>query len=317
MNFGYECIKCTEHCNGGIIMASKKLSRSRELAATVIFAALQILKEKGGEAPGRVVLAEVGKRVSLDDWAQAVYEKSGYVRWQSILHFYSIDCIKAGYLIKKKGVWYLTPEGEKALQLGDVGLLNAATAAYRKWSNENQPTESKEEEVAEEGQQGQEATIHEIEQLAIEGLKKQINQKNPYEFQELVAALLRGMGYYTPFVAPQGKDGGVDVIAYRDPLGTVSPRIKVQIKHRETSASVQEVRQLMGLLQKDGDVGMFVSSGGFTPDAKTTARSSHVHVELIDQDRFISLWQEFYVKLTDEDKSLLPLMVIYFYAPSI
>lgn len=77
------------------------------------------------------------------------------------------------------------------------------------------------------------------------------------------------------------------MIAYRDPLGTVSPRIKVQIKHRDSSATVQEVRQLMGLLQKDGDVGMLVSSGGFTPDAKTTARGSHVHVELIDLDRVI------------------------------
>lgn len=254
----------------------------------------------------------------LDEWARATYEKSGYVRWQSILHFFSIDCIKAGYLVKKQGVWYLTPEGESALRLGDVSLLKAAIAAYRKWRDENQPPEvTEDQDVSDEGQQGQEATIHEIEQLAIESLKKQIRLKNPYEFQELVAALLRGMGYYTPFVAPQGKDGGIDVIAYRDPLGTVSPRIKVQIKHRDTSASVQEIRQLMGLLQKDGDVGMFVSSSGFTPDAKAAARGSHVHVELIDLDRFIGLWQEFYQKLTDEDKALLPLVPIYFYAPSV
>jgi restriction system protein len=178
-------------------------------------------------------------------------------------------------------------------------------------------TGQEEEGAAEESQQGQEATVHEMEQLAIEGLKKQIGLKNAYEFQDLAAALLRGMGYYTPFVAPHGKDGGVDIIAYRDPLGTVSPRIKVQIKHRpSTPATVQEVRQLMGLLQKDGDVGIFVSSGGFTPDSKTTARSSHVHVELIDLDRFITLWQEFYAKLIDEDKSLLPLTPIFFYAPS-
>ena len=58
------------------------------------------------------------------------------------------------------------------------------------------------------------------------------------------------MGYYTPFVAPQGKDGGIDVIAYRDPLGTVSPRIKIQIKHRDASASVQEIRQLWDFFRK-------------------------------------------------------------------
>ena len=71
----------------------------------------------------------------------------------------------------------------------------------------------------------------------------------------------------------------------------------------------------MGLLQKDGDVGIFVSSNGFTSDAKATARSSHVHVELIDFERFISLWQEFYHKLTDEDKVRLPLRAVYFLAP--
>jgi restriction system protein len=299
-------------------MSRIKLAPSRDLAAKVIFAALQILKERGGQAPGREVVAEVEKRVDLDEWAKATYKKSGHIRWQSILHFFSIDCIKAGYLIKKKGVWYLTPEGEEALKLGAVELLKAASTAYRKWREENQPTEeSGDDDGSEDGEQAQEATIHENEQLAIEGIKKQINLRNAYEFQDLVAALLRGMGYYTPFVAPKGKDGGVDIIAYRDPLGTVSPRIKVQVKHKEATAAVHEVRQLMGLLQKDGDVGMFVSSAGFTSDTKTTARSSHIHVELVDMDRFISLWEEFYPKLADEDKALLPLVPIYFYAPSV
>jgi restriction system protein len=303
----------------------KKLSKSRALAAKVIFAALQILKENGGELNGREVVEKVGQRVELDDWAKSKYEKSGYIRWQSILHFFSIDCIKAGYLIKKKGTWYLTPEGESAISegesaisLGEVELLESATRAYRKWKKEKE-IEANDEEVddtSSSSDKEQEATIDEIEQIALDGIKSHIKSKNPYEFQDLVAALLRGMGYYTPFVAPKGKDGGVDIIAYRDPLGTVSPRIKVQVKHREQSANVQEIRQLMGLLQKDGDVGIFISSGGFTPDAKTTARSSHVHVELIDLPRFIELWQEFYSKLSDEDKSMLPLTPIFFYAPS-
>jgi len=297
----------------------KDLSRSKALAAKVIYAALKVLKDAGGELPGREVIARVSETVQLDAWDRETYEKSGYVRWISILHFFTIDCIKAGFLVKQKGVWFVTKEGEAALTLGEHGLLDVATKAYRDWKKkvgESVDDENNiEEPVIEEGARAREITLEEVDQLASEGLRKYIEAKTPYEFQDLIAALLRGMGYHTPFVAPRGKDGGIDVVAYQDPLGTQTPRIKIQIKHRDTPASVKEIRELMGLLQKDGDVGIFVSTNGFTSDAKTTARSSHVHVELIDFERFISLWQEFYQKLSDEDKAKLPLRAVYFLAP--
>lgn len=307
---------------------SKVQSRSRQLAAKVTFCALQILVEKGGEAAGRDVISEIESRLTFDTWAKEVYEKSGYTRWKSILHFFTIDLIKSGFLVKNKGVWYVTTEGEAALKLGEVGMLDKATEGYYKWREANPKNEKKSvasvvddidsDDVPDAiNEQAQEATIQQMEQLAIDGLRQQINSKNAYEFQDLVAALLRGMNYYTPFVAPKGKDGGIDVIAYQDPLGVKSPRIKVQIKHRETTANVSEIRELMGLLQKEGDIGLFISTGGFTSDAKTTARTSHVHVELIDFDRFIALWQEFYDKLNDEDKDRLRLRPVYFYEPSI
>jgi restriction system protein len=307
---------------------SKIQSRSRQLAAKVTFCALQILVEKGGEAAGRDVISEIEKRLTLDEWAKEVYEKSGYTRWKSILHFFTIDLIKSGFLVKNKGVWYITTEGEAALKFGEVAMLDKATEGYYKWREANPKGEKKSvasvvDDIASDdaadavNEQAQEATIQQMEQLAIDGLRQQINSKNAYEFQDLVAALLRGMNYYTPFVAPKGKDGGIDVIAYQDPLGVRTPRIKVQIKHRESTANVSEVRELMGLLQKEGDVGLFISTGGFTSDAKITARTSHVHVELVDFDRFISLWQEFYDKLNDEDKDKLRLRPVYFYEPSI
>ncbi len=289
----------------------------RPLAARLIFAALKILKENGGEMRGKQVIEEVEKRVQLGEWEKHRYEKSGYIRWRSVLHFYTIDLIKAGFLIKKKGIWFLTPEGDSALKLGESALLDTATKAYREWRLKNpRQAEVPETDIAivEETAKEEDISADEIEQSAYDQIENYINKKTPYEFQDLAAALLRGMGYFTPFVAPAGKDGGVDIVAYRDPLGTSSPRIKVQIKHREASATVQEVRQLMGLLQKDGDVGIFISSGGFTPDAKTTARNSNVHVELVDLPRFVALWQEFYQKLTDEDKTKLPLFPIYLLA---
>ncbi|MCV6639560.1 restriction endonuclease [Candidatus Albibeggiatoa sp. nov. NOAA] len=296
-------------------MAKARNSKSLKLAEKLIFAAFGVLKEHNGELQGRKVIEEVGKRVELDGWAKARYEKSGQVRWKSILQFYTIDCRKAGFLLKNNGIWYLTPEGEAALELGESNLLLQANYAYQEWKARQTIDAVDEEEGKEEQDRSKklsEATIDEYEEIAIEGLKAFVANLNPYEFQDVVAALLRGMGYYTPFIAPKGKDGGLDVIAYRDPLGTVTPRMKVQIKHRETSATVQEIRQLMGLLQREGDVGIFVSTGGFTADAKATARNSHVHVELIDFDRFIGLWQDFYEKLPDEDKKRLPLTPIYF-----
>jgi restriction system protein len=295
---------------------AKELSRTHALAAKVLFAAFQVLKEKGGELPGREVIDEIERRVQLDEWAKETYAKTGYVRWQSILHFFSIDAVKAGFLLKKNGVWYLTADGEKALSLGELGLLRAAQAAYREWKRKHEEeAEGGEDEGEAYSDKGATVTLQRIQEIALEGLTKYISSKDGYEFQDLVAALLRGMGYFTR-TSPRGKDGGVDIVAYRDPLGTQSPRIKVQVKHREQQATVQQVRELMGLLQRNGDVGIFVSTGGFTPDAKTAAQGSQVHIELVDLPRFIGLWRDFYHKLTDEDKAGLPLTPVYFLEPT-
>lgn len=293
-------------------MTKSKLSPTKALAVKVSYAALSILKDNGGEMPMRDLMDRVENQVELTEWDKERYEKTGYIRWQSVLHFYSIDFVKAGYLRKKQAVWYLTPEGEDALNLDPVGLLESAQKAYKKWKSQQPATASGEEK--EPGAEEPVVTLEQAEQNAQDSLENHIAKMNPYEFQDLVAALLRGMGFYTPFVAPRGKDGGIDIVAYRDPLGIESPRIQVQIKHKLSTASVQEVRQLMGLLKKQGDVGLFIASAGFTPDAKMTARTSGVHVELVDLARFINLWKQFYGKLPDEDKALLPLTPIYFLA---
>lgn len=289
-------------------------SPTRKLAAMVVHAAFEVLRENNGEMRSRDVIAEVERRVKLDDWAMERYVSSGATRWVTILRFFTIDCVKAGFLVKKSGTWYLTPEGEDAIALGPRGLLDEASKKYRAWDAERKKSETIGGEDVEEGEDVGKVTMDQIQELGNASLERHIAGKNAYEFQDLAAALLRGMGYYTPFVAPRGKDGGVDVIAYRDPLGTVSPRIKVQVKHRQSPTSVDEIRQLMGILQKDGDVGIFISTAGFTSDARRAASGGQVHVELIDLTRFIELWQEYYSKLDDEDKVLMPLVPVYFLA---
>jgi len=295
----------------------EKLSPSKQSVAKTLFATFKILKSSGGQLSGRNVIEKLRETLQFNDWEKQIYEKTGYVRWESILRFYTVDCQKAGFLRKNKGVWYLTEEGEKAISLGQIKLLETVAKAYRAWVADNKEDKPKKEkepiELEENKTQTQKANIDLTEEQALAGIKEFIKSKNAYEFQDLVAALLRAMKYHTPFISPKGKDGGLDIVAYNDPLGATSPRLKVQVKHKpESSVPVDDIRSLTGLLNKDGDIGLFVTSGFFTSEAERCARESHRHIKLLDIDNFITLWQEFYNQMTDEDKNLLPLHPIYF-----
>jgi len=297
-------------------MTTEKITSER--IGTYIKTALQTVHENGDQLASRDVIRMTETRLQLSEHEKHRYEKTGYIRWESILHFYSIGPTKAGWLLKKKGVWYLTPEGVEALKLSPSELMAAANKKYKQWKD-SQPTDEITQDVAQipgAVVATSRATAYEQAiEVARQEIKDFIWNIDPYPFQDLVAALLRGMGYHTPFIAPRGKDGGLDILAYRDPFGSQVPRIKVQVKHRDQKATVQEVRQLIGLLNKDGDTGLFVSSSGFTQDALDAMVNNNRHVEKIDLDSLIDLWEKYYDKLNEEDKALLPLRQIFFLSP--
>lgn len=293
-------------------------SKSVAIAEKTIFAVFNIIKDAGGEMRGKDVVDRIRETTEFNDYEMHRYEKTGYIRWESILHFYTIDCMKAGYMRKSKGLWILTEEGEEAIKLGPEKLLNTATKIYREWDAKRKKDKANEDdedpdEIKSDKGQAQKALLSQYEEDANSGLRNFIIEKNPYEFQDLVAGLLDAMGYHISDIAQRGPDGGIDIIAYTDPLGTKQPRIIVQVKHRpNNSVSSDEIQKLSGTLKRNTDVGIFVTSGQFSKPAIKEARESREHIELIDFDRFINLWQEYYDKMADEQKNMLPLQPIYF-----
>ena len=280
-------------------------------------AAFDALHDAGGSLALRDVKREVERRVSLTDHDREVYEKTGHVRWESILHFYSIDCAKAGFIRKEGGLWHLTPEGEVARQYTGQDLIERATRGYRQWKNsdEAKPIYPVAEEIAEQVERS--FVFERAEGDARSEIEQHVRGLGPYEFQELVAALLRAMSYTTPFIAPTGPDGGTDILAYPDPLGAKTPHIRVQVKHRQsTKATREEIAALRGIIRIEREMGLFVSSGGFRSEAIREARTGGVHIELMDLDRFLKHWLSFYDQLPEEDRSLLRLRRVYFLAPS-
>lgn len=266
----------------------------------------------------RDVIAKIAASVKLTPYEESEYE-SGGKRYDKIIRFATVDCVKAGWMVKNKGTWSVTEEGKKAYAAytDPEDFAKKALALYNLWKKTQPPTDpdlpDDTEEVA--GEKEVSVTFEEAEEQAWNEISSFLHAMQPYDFQELVASLIKAMGYYVAWIAPPGKDGGIDVLAWSDPLGTKTPRIKVQVKRQVQKIAVDGLRAFMSQIGED-DVGLFVSIGGFTRDAMDEARGqTRRQITLIDLERLFDLWVDFYPKIEDTGKRRLPLRPIHFLAP--
>lgn len=158
--------------------------------------------------------------------------------------------------------------------------------------------------------QGFVLTRDELREKAHELIKDKIVSLADDEMEELAASLLRAMGFRAR-VSPKGYDRGVDVFASPDGLGLEEPRIKVEVKHRrQTQIGSQDLRSFIGVLRQ-GDKGLYISTGGFTKDAKYEADRSNHPITLLDLDELANLIVTHYENFNVEGRTLLPLTKIY------
>ena len=70
------------------------------------------------------------------------------------------------------------------------------------------------------------------------------------------------------------------------------------------------MRSFLGALRSD-DNGLYISTGGFTSDARREAEASRETVTLLDRDGFIDLLLENYLALDAEFKVRVPLRTVW------
>lgn len=297
---------------------AEKLSYER--VGAILKTILLELQAQGGRAQYGDLLARAVPKLGLSAYERAQGNKAGLERWRVAVHFFSVELVKAGFLIKNRGTWELTQAGEKAILLSDRDFRDAARAKYQEWKRSRLQTENVGPEPLEDDLEAEEVVRRVTFEQALEQARSEIDrhltEMDEYDFQKLVAELLKAMGYHILYLAPPGRDGGIDIIANRDPLGLSTPRLKVQVKHREAKAAVNIARELNGLLRTEGEIGLIVSSGGFTREVEREIRSTSHHLELMDQNRLVALWEEHYEKISEEGRALLPLVKISFLAPT-
>jgi len=302
-------------------MAEITRKRVGELQRGVI----KILLDSQEPLQAKEVLRRLESVVPPTDFERQDYPKHpGIRRFEKMARFATIAPVKAGWMVKNKGRWYVTEEGKKAYsQITDPEkFCQEAGRLFRQWKA-TQPERIAadiDDSLAEAPNSIEKAaevsTVEEAEETAWSEIEQHLQAINPYDLQKLVAALLRAMGYHISWIAPPGPDKGIDILAHNDPLGTSTPRIKVQVKRRNDKIAVDGLRSFMAVLG-DEDVGIFVSTGGFTSDAELEARTKETRkLTLVDLERLVELWVEHYDKVNETDKLLLPLKPVYYLAPT-
>jgi len=272
----------------------------------------QILMQHPDGLPAKQVLEQLESVVPPTDFENSTYPKRPDIRrYEKIVRFSSITAVKAGWLQKNKGMWTLTDEGRAAFEKFKDPLQFALESQrlYQQWEAQQPESFTVPEDTE---SPGASTTLEEAEEASWAEVENHLKVMSPYDFQNLVAGLLKGMGYHVSWVAPPGPDRGIDVIAHTDPLGISGPRIKVQVKRTEGRIPVKDIRSFLAVLS-DGDVGLFVALGGFTQEAEIEARHQEKRrIMLVDLKQLFDLWVEHYARIPDSERGLLPLKAVWF-----
>jgi restriction system protein len=276
----------------------------------------QLLIANGDEGiKAQKIIAELISKVELTKYEKGFYPSGGQ-RVDKIIRFATIDCVKAGWMIKAKGKWYITEEGKKAdATFSDPEAFYKEAvkkyAAWRKGSLSGKSDEIKDEIESDESDSV--ITLEKAEENAWAEINEYIKKINPYEFQDIIGDLLSAMGYFVSWISPPGKDNGVDIIAWNDALGTKPPRIKVQVKrYTDKKVDVYELRSFLSLLGDD-DVGIIVTSSSFTKEVEVEARTQERRkITLIDCEKLFDLWVDNYHKLSDIARRKMPIKPVWF-----
>ena len=82
------------------------------------------------------------------------------------------------------------------------------------------------------------------------------------------------------------------------------------MKHRKQAIDAERARGFGGGLGT-GDRGLYVSTGGFTKEAKYEADRATVPITLLDLDELAALVVEHHERFDTEGRALLPLVRVY------
>lgn len=238
-------------------------------------------------------------------------ESNGQTRWESSLQWFSVDCVKAGFLEKNRGLWTITASGAKALDLGPQQFMDASTRAYREWVKANkkakavdpapQPDGSEDSGVPEAPPEELMLSIQrEAQSRLAEEILDRLKDMTWQGFERAVVQVLIGMGYggsrkEAGQALQRSGDEGIDGIINEDRLGLDVIYVQAK-KWADSGVGRPEIQKFVGALSgRLASKGIFITTSRFSEGAREYVMKIPQKVILIDGDKLAALMIEYNV----------------------
>lgn len=163
--------------------------------------------------------------------------------------------------------------------------------------------------LSESEEESEEYLLKDIQARSREFIKDKLDRLDWDQMQEVVAGMLRAMGYKTK-VSPAGPDRGKDIVASPDGFGFEPPRIVVEVKHRNNAMGAPDLKSFLHGKHSEDKL-LYVSTGGFTKDALYEAERASNPCVLMNMDGLVDGLLEHYEMLDPDIRALIPLTKVY------
>ena len=122
----------------------------------------------------------------------------------------------------------------------------------------------------------------------------------PFEFEELIAEVLRNLGFENISVTSKTGDGGIDIVGELIVAGTIKNNVCVQVKRLRSNVTRSSISELRGSLRPH-QTGLFITTSDYSkPSIKEANDLYKAPISLINGKELVDIMCEFGMGVTLE-----------------
>lgn len=251
---------------------------------------LSALKELGNSGTPPEVRESIARKLGLSDEQIEEQTGSGSSRFENRVAWAKFYLSKGGFIdASERGVWTLTAKGINT-QLSERDALEIFREVHKQFKTK--PAESDEE--LEEQSAPSDSGLSSDSDYRTE-LLEIIRKLPPAGFERLCQRLLREAGFQQVEVTGRSGDGGIDGKGILQINSLLSIQAVFQSKRYAANAlvNVSQIRDLRGAMAGRTDKGIFITTSGFTADARKEAlREGVPPIELVDGEKLVGMFEQ-------------------------